>query len=128
MTKVEQLIAKGATVDAKSVGGWTPLHFAACAGRSAVIEGLIAKSAHINARDENGRTPLHVAVRYGRSAIVKQLIAKRAVIEAKDKDGWIPLDFAACNANTARAEALRQGRNPRSPASIRRMLEALQQG
>ena len=60
------LTARGADIEGIAARfGWTPLHYAAFNGQTAVVEGLIAKGAHIGARDRFGRTALDLATRYG---------------------------------------------------------------
>ena len=61
---VELLIDKGADVNAKAVGGQTPLHVNTI--QLEVAELLIDKGADVNAKsDDNGDTPLHVSVNNG---------------------------------------------------------------
>ncbi len=63
---VEDLIAKGADVNAKAVDGGTPLFFAARLGRKdllrskEIVELLIAKGADVNVRGHFGMTPLNM--------------------------------------------------------------------
>ena len=64
---VEQHIAAGADVNAKSSGGSTPLYVAALGGHKEITELLIAEGADVNAKSESknglfkGRTPLDSA-------------------------------------------------------------------
>ncbi|XP_031564070.1 ankyrin repeat domain-containing protein SOWAHC-like [Actinia tenebrosa] len=59
---VAMLAAKGADVNAKSHGGYTPLHLASMHGNDKVIKILIEEfNANINTRDYSGRKPRQVA-------------------------------------------------------------------
>ncbi len=98
---VEELISKGAAVNAKDVRGRTPLHRAAEVGAGPVAKLLIAKGALVNAEDVLGRTPLHRAAEYGHKAIAELLLAKGAKIDAPDKSGRTPLARAAVKYRTA---------------------------
>ena len=56
---VKQHLAAGTDVNAKGVGGSTPLYQAARKGHKEIAELLIAKGADVNAKDAKGWTPLH---------------------------------------------------------------------
>merc|ERR1712093_241934 len=56
------LIARGASVTARTSDGATPLHLAASVGSAAVCETLLRALANPHARDHAGHTPLEVAV------------------------------------------------------------------
>jgi ankyrin repeat protein len=56
------LIAKGAEVNAKNVGGETPLDNAAYWGHKEVAKLLISRGADVNAKDDDGKTPLDYAI------------------------------------------------------------------
>lgn len=60
--------------------GWTPLHFAALAGRwtgePLIVEDLITAGADPDARDFNGSAPLDLLMRYGGSASVAAVLLR----------------------------------------------------
>ena len=90
----ELLINKGADVNVKLPGGWTPLLWAVINGLKEVAELLIASGADMNAKERDGMTPLHRAALEGHKEIVKLLIAEGADVNAKDRGGQTPLDRA----------------------------------
>jgi ankyrin repeat protein len=90
----ELLINKGADVNVKLPGGWTPLLWAVINGLKEVAELLIASGADVNWKDKNGGTLLHRAALEGHKEIVKLLIAEGADANAKTKRGETPLDAA----------------------------------
>ncbi|ROT81849.1 Serine/threonine-protein phosphatase 6 regulatory ankyrin repeat subunit A [Penaeus vannamei] len=51
----EELIVKGADVNAKDEDGYTPLHSAAGNGHKAIVEMLIGKGAEPNAKADGGK-------------------------------------------------------------------------
>lgn len=97
----ELLIAKGADVNAKAVGGNTPLHLLASLSWDSFVDNvndlaalLIAKGANVNVRNEQGLTPLHAAAMSRNPDVAGLLLAKGANVNAKDDNGSTPLDFA----------------------------------
>jgi len=90
---VEALLAKGADVNAKHKGAWTPLMIAAYNGDPFTVKALLAKGADVYARDDEGRTALILALQardpyaHGRTEIVKALLANGADVNAMDKQG-----------------------------------------
>ena len=76
MAMAELMLAKGAEVDAKDNGGWTPLHWAARNNKSTVAKLLLANGADPNAKAEGGTTPLDVMPEL--AEIVKKLEAEAA--------------------------------------------------
>ena len=68
----ELLIAKGADLNAKTVGEWTPLHSAASKGQKEIVELLIAEGADVNEMSF-GNTPLYWATHYKYSEIADLL-------------------------------------------------------
>ena len=82
--------------------GWTPLHYAATGGHTAIIQLLLEESAYIDAESPNGTTPLMMAARYGNEKAVQLLINEGADLTLKNQLGLTALDFAV------------QGRRPES--------------
>ena len=74
---VKQHLTSGADVNAKGIGGMTPLHRAAREGHKEVAELLIAKDADVNAKSESGlfigETPLDEAIKRKRTEVADLL-------------------------------------------------------
>lgn len=94
---VEAELAVGASPNARSEDGGTPLHRAAAYGSLEVVKALIASGARPKARDIHGWTPLHALVRSGRSmpGIVETLLDAGVEIDARDDKGWSALFLTA---------------------------------
>jgi hypothetical protein len=74
---VAWLIAHGADVNARSIGGRTAVHYAAERNTGPKTLALLVESgADLSARDEGGRTPLEIARRNGKTRLV-EWIARR---------------------------------------------------
>jgi len=70
---VEQLLGRGADVDAKTAHGWTPLHFAASVGEKQVVKLLLEKGADVSNTSMTRDTPLSVATQKGHVSVVGML-------------------------------------------------------
>lgn len=88
------LISKGATPDAKSDFGYTPLYIASEKNHLEMVKLLIRNNAGVNQKTKNGWTPLHIAAKENNRDIVDVLINKGADINAKNIDGSTPLHIA----------------------------------
>jgi len=99
----DRLIKKGADVNKT---GWTPLHYAASGGQTALISLLLEKSAYIDAESPNGSTPLMMAAMYGSEASVKLLLQEGADPKIKNQQGLTALDFAQRGKRPDSAEAI----------------------
>ena len=107
---VDQMLARGADVDSRTVLGLTPLHLATMDVRRAdkdMVELLISRGADVNAKNETGTTPLHYAA-VGRKDLVELLIASGADVNARATDGTTPLKTALLYSQKDIAELLRR--------------------
>jgi uncharacterized protein len=87
----EKMIKKGADVNKT---GWTPLHYAASAGQTALVGLLLENHAYIDAESPNGTTPLMMASMYGTPDVVKLLLEEGADPALKNQQGLTAVDFA----------------------------------
>jgi hypothetical protein len=92
--RVNQLVGRGANVNARDDYGYTPLMWAAQEGYIQTLEALIKRGADVNARDKAGRTALLIATVKGHQAIVKSLLAHRADPTLKANNGISALEYA----------------------------------
>ena len=93
---VEQAIADGANINAKS-SGLASLHLATIQGQHRISELLIASGADVNAKSDESGTPLHYAANHGNKEIAELLIAAGVDVNAKSFDGRTPLHLATSN-------------------------------
>lgn len=91
---IEQLLADGASVNAKAEDEVTPLHVAAAYGQVPAIMALLDAGANVNASTDHGITPLHEAAFGGHPAAVKVLLAAGASANATTNLGEGPLRVA----------------------------------
>jgi hypothetical protein len=75
--------------------GWTPIHYAAYAGKADIASLLCAAGADANAKTDDGSTPLHLAAQEGHADATRTLLTNGADVNAQEKQGWTPLHFAA---------------------------------
>ena len=107
----ELLIAKGADMEAKDVGGLTPLHFSET---KEIAELLIANGANVNSKSNKGWTPLYsVALGHwmpskntGFKEVAELLIAEGADVNAKNGRNRTPLHNATLNGRKGIVELL----------------------
>jgi ankyrin repeat protein len=94
MSKVQDLLDRGADVKAKDEWGQTPLHRASIENHIETAKLLIEAGADVKAKDKWGATPLHWASVKNSIELAVLLIEKGADVGAKDNDGWTPLYVA----------------------------------
>ncbi|MHC4631269.1 MAG: DUF6263 family protein [Planctomycetota bacterium] len=104
--QVQQLLSKGADINARNRMGWSLLRTAIQNRRQAVTELLIAKGANVTAKDNSGETPLLVAVNTGQKDTVELLITKGADVNVMGSRGDNALSLAKKRRNTEIVELL----------------------
>jgi len=96
MPTVRQLLVKGANVNGRGSGGFTPLMFAASQRHVELVKLLLTKGADVNAQTGNGHTALMCT---GDARIVETLLAAGADVNAQRRDGMTPLIIAVTIGN-----------------------------
>jgi len=81
---LEDILADGADVNARAMGGQTPLHFAAQRDHTRMAQGLLQAGADVEAAADNGQTALHTASVFGKS-VLQLLIDAGANCNGGDK-------------------------------------------
>ncbi len=92
---VEYLIENGADIEARSDGGWTPLHSQAYGGHKDGVEVLLAHGADIEAKHAYDMTPLINSIRWDRIEVAELLIEKGANVDAANTLGRTPVIISA---------------------------------
>ena len=88
------LLAHGASVNAETNDGWTPLHEAAIGNHKEMAELLLNNKAQVDVKNGGGYTPLHFAAIDARPDVAELLLAHGAEVNAKDNKGETPLRVA----------------------------------
>jgi Ankyrin repeats (3 copies) len=76
--QLEEILARGADIDARNVDGVTALMRAAYNGRIKMVRALIGHGADLNATRVDGFTPLGLAAFFGHTDVVKVLVESGA--------------------------------------------------
>jgi hypothetical protein len=89
------LLYLGMDIDSiDTVGGHTPLMWAAYQGDALTVDSLLRFGANINATDNTKLTPLHWAVVKGNKICIRKMLEYGANPDVRDENGKTPLDFA----------------------------------
>ncbi|KAL7498166.1 hypothetical protein ACHAWT_007846 [Skeletonema menzelii] len=91
------LIDSGADVTSRDKEGNTPVHWAARAGHSGMLNMFLSKSCPLDAQNDEGETALHWAMRAGMrsTGAVKTLVENGAIVNVFNLKARRPLDVAA---------------------------------
>ena len=98
------LIEAGASVNRPK---WTPLHYAASKGHTAMMRLLIENDAYIDAESPNGTTPLMMAAYYASPNAVKLVLEEGADPLLRNQDGQTALDMALVKDKKLSAQYIR---------------------
>ena len=86
---------------------WTPLHYAASKGHTAMMRLLIENDAYIDAESPNGTTPLMMAAYYASPNAVKLLLEEGADPLLRNQGGQTALDMALVKDKELSAQYIR---------------------
>ncbi|XP_039644604.1 ankyrin-3-like isoform X17 [Perca fluviatilis] len=92
---MELLLKHGASIQAVTESGLTPIHVAAFMGHDNIVHQLIHHGASPNTSNVRGETALHMAARAGQTNVVRYLIQNGARVDAKAKDEQTPLHISS---------------------------------
>jgi ankyrin repeat protein len=106
LIRVKQLLEIGASADAETDSGDTPLSLAAGLGHLKVLTALIESRANVNCRLRGHLTPLLLAADSGAVPVLQLLLSAGAYAGDKDKGGNTPLAVAATNGHTEAVKLL----------------------
>jgi ankyrin repeat protein len=92
ISKIKNLIKRGADINVADRGGNTPLHVAADNDKADIIALLLeAEDIDINIKGRWGQTPLHMAARRGNKQVIKLFLDRGFDVNAKGDNGETPL-------------------------------------
>ena len=106
LAEAEEILADGASINAKNNKGNTSLHEAATNGDAAMVGMLIAGKAKVNSRNKLGNTPLMLASSGGHIEVVELLLNAGANLGAQNHVGLTALSKAVSKGHNAIAKAL----------------------
>jgi ankyrin repeat protein len=106
LSRVNELLAAKADVNAKTPSGVTSLIAASQSGHADVVQSLLAAKADVRAAAPDGRTALILASGKGHLEIVRLLLNANADVNAKAGDGANALMWASQNGHVQVVQAL----------------------
>ncbi len=116
-TLVEELLTRGANVNAPDDKGSTPLHYAALHNQRDILITLLDHHADVNHANSAGQTALHIAVAQHNVVNAQLLLDRGANSNPADKAGQTPLDSIGFEAEDQHREwMLHYGENKLAPA------------
>lgn len=95
---VDVLVEYGATLDARTKWGSTPLHWACWLGNKDVAEALLRHNARVDIVDGECMTPLHALAisKTFHASLIDSLLERGASVNAKDSSWRTPLHYFSC--------------------------------
>ena len=103
---VECLLKAGASMNARTIGGKTPLLKASRWGHVGVVETLLKAGAPTDSRYKYGDTPLHCASARGHVGVIEALLKAGAPTDLRNECGNTPLHKASNRGHVRVVEAL----------------------
>lgn len=105
---VNNMLARGAAVDARNYKGWTSLILAVKAGNAEMVRVLVENGADVNTRSTSamGSTVLCFAAETNNAQVIRELLKHGVQINATSGNGLTALYVAAIHGNKETAEAL----------------------
>lgn len=103
---VHLLLARGASVEARTTAGYTPLHLATEQLSVPVVRALLLAGADVAAATPDGDTALHLAAYWGGDAVVVELLARGADPEVRNQKGSMPAGEATAGGHVALTRVL----------------------
>jgi ankyrin repeat protein len=122
LTRVRELLSRGAAVDAVDRRGLTPLMWAAASGNTDVVRQLLESGAAVDRRATDGSTALILGAANGFTEIVRALVLKGADVTAS-RGGVTARQLALDRGHAEAATLLEQ-----AEALGRRLLQAAAEG
>ncbi len=99
MGSILLLLDRGASVNAATVDGVTPLMYAAENGNLEIVKVFTERGADINKKPFNGTTALIVAAKQNHYDIAEYLVSRKVELNARDIEGVTAVNYAAAYNN-----------------------------
>ena len=116
--EVEQSLANGASPDAASPDGWTPLHAAASDGRVDIVDVLLRRGASTELALPKGGSALYLAAYYGQLKVCRRLVEGGMDPGAPNEYGNTALHVACSGGHVELAKWLLSLKVDKSPMNL----------